>query len=59
VATPAAATTKPLPQQQAASAIALRGPLRSTQVPPKAADNPSIRIAMLKIHPIGVRVVSK
>jgi len=28
-------------------------------VPNNAADRPSMRIAMLKIHPIGVRVVSK
>ena len=59
MATPSAATRKPVPQQHAATNIALRGPTRSTHVPPNAADRPSIRMAMLKIHPIGVRVVSK
>jgi hypothetical protein len=37
----------------------LRGPLRSTQVPPNAAERPSIAIAMLKITEIGVSFVSK
>jgi hypothetical protein len=35
------------------------GRLRSTHVPPNAADRPSIRIAIEKIQPIGVRLVSK
>ena len=56
---PSAPTRKPAPQQQAATNIALRGPLRSTHVPPTAADRPSITIAMEKITPIAVCVVSK
>ena len=39
--------------------IAARGPLRSTQVPSTAADRPSITIAIEKITPIAVRLVSK
>ncbi len=39
--------------------MAFRGPLRSTQVPPTAADRPSITIAMLNITPTAVWVVSK
>jgi hypothetical protein len=50
---------KPVPQQHAATNIAVRGPLRSTHVPRNAAERPSIRIAMLKIHPIAVRLLSK
>lgn len=34
--------------------MAFRGPLRSTHVPPTAADSPSITIAMLKMTPIAV-----
>ena len=49
----------PSPQQQAATNIALRGPLRSTHVPPTAADRPSITIAIEKITEIGVSFVSK
>ena len=56
---PSAATRKPADQQQAETNIALRGPLRSTQVPPTAADSPSITIAIEKITPIAVRLVSK
>ena len=56
---PNAATTKPETQQTIERAIALRGPLRSTQVPPKAAERPSITIAIEKMMPIGVRLVSK
>jgi hypothetical protein len=37
----------------------LRGPLRSTQVPPTAADSPSITIAIEKMTEIGVSFVSK
>jgi hypothetical protein len=37
----------------------LRGPLRSTQVPPTAADSPSITIAIEKMIPMAVRLVSK
>ena len=39
--------------------IAARGPLRSTQVPNTAAESPSITIAIEKIMPIAVRLVSK
>jgi hypothetical protein len=56
---PAAATRNPPDQQQAETNIALRGPLRSTQVPPMAADRPSITIAIEKMIPIAVRLVSK
>ena len=49
----------PSPQQQAAVNIALRGPLRSTHVPPTAADRPSITIAIEKMTEIGVSFVSK
>ena len=56
---PRAPTRKPLAQKQAEANIAFRGPLRSTQVPPSAADRPSITIAMLKITPIAVWLVSK
>jgi uridine phosphorylase len=37
----------------------LRGPLRSTHVPPTAADRPSITIAIEKMIEIGVRLVPK
>ncbi len=46
-------------QNSAATNIAARGPLRSTQVPITAADSPSITIASEKIHPMAVRLVSK
>ena len=39
--------------------MALRGPLRSTHVPPTAADRPSITIAIEKITEIGVSLVPK
>ncbi len=51
---PRAPTRNPVAQKQADTNIAFRGPLRSTQVPPIAADRPSITIAMLKITPIAV-----
>ncbi len=50
---------KPLPQQVAASAMALRGPARSTQRPPNAADRPSMPMAMLKMIPMAVSPVPK
>ncbi len=56
---PSAPTRKPLAQQQAAVNIVLRGPTRSTQVPNRAAETPSITIAIEKIMPIAVRLVSK
>jgi hypothetical protein len=59
VVTPRALTTKPAAQQQPATNIALRGPLRSTQVPPNAADSPSITIAIEKMIEIGVSFVPK
>ena len=46
-------------QQSIETTIALRGPLRSTQVPPKAADRPSITIAIENTTPIAVRLESK
>ena len=58
-ATPNALTTNPSDQQQPATNIALRGPLRSTQVPPKAAERPSITIAIEKMTEIGVSLVPK
>ena len=39
--------------------IALRGPLRSTHLPPKAAERPSMTMEMLKMTPIAVSEVSK
>ena len=56
---PRAPTPKPEAQKQAEVNIAFRGPLRSTQVPPRAADRPSITIAMLKMTPIAVWLASK
>jgi len=56
---PSAATRKPLDQNTAETNIALRGPLFSTHVPPTAADNPSITIAMLKMMPMAVWLASK
>ena len=50
---------KPAPQKQAATNIALRGPLRSTQVPPTAADRPSMTMAIEKVTPIAVCDVPK
>ena len=43
----------------AAVNMAARGPLRSTQVPKTAADRPSITIAIEKMMPMAVRLVSK
>ena len=45
----------PPDQKDAATNIALRGPFVSTQVPMKAADSPSITMAMEKITPIWVQ----
>ena len=56
---PSEPTRKPAAQKQAETNMALRGPFASTQVPATAADNPSITIAMLKITPIAVWLVSK
>jgi len=39
--------------------MAFRGPTRSTQVPPTAAERPSITIAMLNTAPIVERLESK
>ena len=58
VATPSDPIAKPLDQHTAAAAIALRGPARSTHVPSRAADSPSITMAMLKMAPIAVRLES-
>ena len=59
MATPRALTTNPSDQQQPETNIALRGPLRSTHVPPTAADRPSITIAIEKMIEIGVSLVPK
>ena len=56
---PSAPTRKPVDQQAAAAAIALRGPLASTQVPNTAALTPSITIAIEKMIPIAVNEVLK
>jgi hypothetical protein len=56
---PSAATRKPAAHSTAATNIAARGPFRSTQVPNTAAESPSITIAIEKITPIAVRVLSK
>jgi len=50
---------KPVDQNTAAVNMAARGPLRSTQVPNVAAESPSITIAIEKMMPIAVRLVSK
>src|SRR5690554_5087934 len=50
---------KPETQKHADSAIALRGPARSTQRPPTAADSPSMTIAIEKITAIWVWLASK
>jgi hypothetical protein len=39
--------------------IAARGPFRSTQVPKRAAESPSMTMAIEKMIPIAVRLVSK
>lgn len=55
---PADPTTNPVPQQSAEASMALRGPERSTHVPRKAAERPSITIAIEKTQPMAVRLVS-
>ena len=52
-----AATTKADRRSQAS--VTRRGPTRSTQVPKWAAESPSITIAIEKITPTAVRLVSK
>jgi hypothetical protein len=59
VAMPREPIRKPVHQKQAAVNIALRGPTRSTQVPITAAETPSITMAIEKMMPIAVRLVSK
>ena len=49
--TPAAATRKPPPKQQAEVNIALRGPTRSSHLPKVAAERPRKTMAMEKIQP--------
>jgi hypothetical protein len=56
---PSEPTRKPTDQQIAATNIAARGPLRSTQVPKTAAESPSMTMAIEKMIPIAVRLVSK
>jgi hypothetical protein len=50
---------KPTDQNTAAANIAARGPFLSTQVPNSAAETPSMTIAIEKMMPIAVSVVSK
>jgi hypothetical protein len=52
-------TRKPETQKTAEVNIAARGPLRSTQVPNRAAETPSMTIAIEKMMPIAVRLASK
>src|ERR1700728_4361549 len=52
------ARIKPLLKQTAATNIALRGPARSTHLPPNAAESPRTRMARLKIHPSSGTVQS-
>src|SRR5690625_2199340 len=54
VCTPSAAMRKPDVQHSVDKTIAFRGPLRSIQVPPNAAERPSITIAIEKITAIAV-----
>ena len=56
---PSAPTRNPTAQKHAETNIARRGPFRSTQRPPTAADEPSMTMAILKIAPIAVWLVSK
>ncbi len=56
---PTAETRKPEDQKIAATNIAARGPLRSTQVPNSAAETPSITMASEKMNPTAVRLESK
>ena len=56
---PTEPTRNPVTQKTAEVAIAARGPLRSTHLPKTAADSPSMTIAIEKMMPIAVRLVSK
>jgi len=56
---PAAPTMKPSDHAHAANTIALRGPCRSIQRPPNAADRPSIAMAIEKITPLCVWLISR
>ncbi len=55
---PSEPMSRPLEKHTADRNIALRGPLRSIHLPPKAADRPSMTIAMLKTIAIAVSLVS-
>jgi hypothetical protein len=59
VAIPSEPTRKPETQKTAEVNIAARGPFRSTQVPKRAAESPSMTMAIEKMMPIAVRLVSK
>ena len=59
VAMPSDPTRNPALQHSAATTIAARGPCRSTHVPPKAADSPSMTMAMEKMAATGVCPVPK
>ena len=52
-------TRKPRTQKTAEVNIAARGPLRSTHVPNRAAETPSMTIAIEKMIPIAVWLVRK
>ncbi len=58
MATPTEPMSRPEEKQTADRNIALRGPLRSIHLPPKAAASPSITMAMLKTIAIAVSLVS-
>ena len=55
---PAEPMSRPVVKHTIDSAIALRGPLRSIQVPPNAAARPSMTMAMLKMMAMAVSLVS-
>ncbi len=56
---PSPPTRNPVLQKHAATNIAARGPLRSTQVPKIAAETPSTTMAREKAMPMAVSPVSK
>ena len=51
--------TKPETQQAVEAKTARRGPLRSTQLPKRAAERPNITIAREKMMPIAVWLAPK
>lgn len=55
---PSAPTRKPPPQQQAAASPTARGPTRSSQRPPNAAESPRQTIATVKTQTTCERLQS-